>query len=96
MSLGKISVLGGQINYRSLTNKLPAVEYAKAKVHMWLYMLNEGKKPKKWLKANSKGTKVNFEIVNSQEEYNEGLNSLQEFINQVNEEFGLDYKLKHQ
>lgn len=93
MSLGKISVTGGRINYPSLTNKLPDVEYAKAKVHIWLYMLNDRQKPKRWLKANRKGTKVNFETVQSQADYDKGLVELQEYINQVNEEFGLDFKL---
>lgn len=93
MSLDNVSVVGGQINYPSLTSKLPAMEYAKAKVHMWLYMLNEGKNPVKWLKPNNKGTKVNFEMMKSQTDYDKGIIDLEEYIDQVNAEFDLDFKL---
>lgn len=92
--MGEITVVGGQMNFPFLTNKLPADEYAKAKAHIWLLALNEGNKPKKWLKPNSKGTKINFETVQSQEEYDNGLEELGVFLKRINEEFGLDYSIK--
>ncbi|WP_339161771.1 hypothetical protein [Siminovitchia sp. FSL W7-1587] len=94
MTLKGASVIGGQINYPSLTNKLPSEEYAKAKVHIWLMMLNDGQNPVRWLKPNGKGTKVNFETLKDQSDYDEKLLLLQEYINQVNEDYGLDFKLK--
>jgi len=93
MSLGKISVISGQINYPRLTNKLSEIEYAKAKAHVWMHMLNDGQNPKKWLKANSKGTKVNFESVSSQADYDKGLIDLECYLAEINVRFGLEYKL---
>lgn len=89
----KIGVIGGQIGYKSLTHKIPAVEYAKAKAQIWMHMLNEGNRPKKWLKPNGKGTNVNFERIHTQEEYDKGLIDLSAYCKQINEEFGLDYKI---
>lgn len=94
MSLGNVVIEGGRLNYPSLTNKIPAVEYAKAKTHLWLHMLNNGKKPVKWLKPNSKGSKVDYQVINSSIEYERGLLDLQEYINQINSEFDLDFNLK--
>ena len=88
-----ISVLGGQLSFPKMTSKIEDVEYAKFKTHMWLHMLNEGKKPKKWLKANTKGTKVNFEMIKSQEEYDSGISDLSSYCNAINEQFGLDFKI---
>lgn len=93
MSLGKVSVLGGQIEYPFLTNKLPDVEYAKAKAQVWMYMLNESRLPKRWLKANSKGTKINFDMISSQADYDKGLIDLECFLKEINEQFGFDFKL---
>ncbi|MEK3955867.1 MULTISPECIES: hypothetical protein [unclassified Psychrobacillus] len=92
--MSKVGVLGGQINYPVLTHKLPGEEYAKAKAHMWIHMLNDGNKPKKWLKPNGKGTKVNFERIHTKEEYLNGLDELSLYLTQINREFGLDYKVK--
>lgn len=92
--LTNLQVVSGQMNYPSLTNKVIGEEYAKTKVHMWLYMLNQGKKPTKWLKPNSKGTKVNFDFINSQEEYDLGLAELSAYISDINNAYGLDYELR--
>lgn len=94
MSLGKISLVSGQMHYPRLNNKLPEEEYAKAKAHVWLHMLNEGQKPKKWLVANSKGTKVNFDYISSQDEYEKGLAVLEDYLSEINTHFGLDYNLR--
>ncbi|MFS0815361.1 hypothetical protein ABC382_00135 [Lysinibacillus sp. 1P01SD] len=88
-----ISVVSGQMSYKLLTNKMPAVEYATAKVHIWMNMLNRGQRPKKWLKANSKGTKVNFDYIKSEAEYEKGLIDLQVYIDEINSEFGLEIKI---
>lgn len=93
MTLGKISVVSGQIDYPRLTSKMSEIEYAQAKAHVWLHMLNEGQNPKKWLKANTKGTKVNFDYIASQEEYDKGLIDLECYLAEINVRFGLDYKL---
>lgn len=93
MVLGKPIILGGQINFRLLTNKLSEIEYAKAKAHLWLHMLNDGQKPKKWLKTTGRGTKVNFDTIHSQEDYEKGLTELEVYLNEINEQFSLEYML---
>lgn len=92
--LTNLKVISGQIIYPTLSNKMNEKEYAKAKVHMWLYMLNEGKKPTKWLKPNTKGTKVNFDFIHGQEDYEVGLQELILFTDQMNTLHSLDYKIK--
>jgi hypothetical protein len=42
--MSKFIVTGGQISYKLLNNKLPAMEYEIAKIHIWLNMLNKGQK----------------------------------------------------
>ena len=94
MTVGKISIVSGQMNYPSMTSKMSEIEYAQAKAHVWMHMLNEGQNPKKWLKATSKGTKVNFDYVASQEGYEKGLVDLECYLSEINIRFGLDYKLR--
>lgn len=93
MTLGKISVVSGQISYPRLNSKLPDDEYAQAKAHVWMHMLNEGQRPKKWLKVTRNGTKVNFDYISSQEEYEKGLIDLECYLAEINTRFGLEYKL---
>lgn len=89
-----VTVVGGQIVYPSMNTKMSEEKYAKTKAHMWLFMLNEGKKPKKWLKANRNGTKVNFDMIQTQEDYDEGLKELDVYLQEINKDFGLDYKIR--
>ncbi|AKS37398.1 hypothetical protein NP92_02755 [Anoxybacillus gonensis] len=91
--MSKFIVTGGQISYELLNNKLPAMEYEIAKIHIWLSMLNKGQKPKRWNKPNKNGTKVTFEVIQSQADYNKGLTELEDYIDQVNQQFELDLKL---
>lgn len=88
-----IKVLGGQIIYPNLNTGIEENEYAIAKSHMWLYMLNENRRPTRWFKATKNGTKVNFEMIRSQVDYDNGIDELQFFINNVNEKFGLKFDL---
>ncbi|MGE7915316.1 hypothetical protein [Lysinibacillus xylanilyticus] len=93
MVISKPVILGGQFNFRILTNKLSKIEYAKVKAHLWMHMLNDGQKPKKWLKPSGRGTRVNFDKIHSKEDYEKGLSELEIYLNEINEEFGLAYKL---
>ena len=54
-------------------------------------MLNEGKKPKRWLKPNKNGTGVHFDQLKSQDEYDLGLLELEQYLKTINEQFGLDF-----
>jgi len=94
--MGKLSVIsvGGQMNFPKLSSDLSGKVYAISKVHIWLHMLNDNMKPKKWLRATKKGTKVNFDSIHSQAEYEKGLIELQVFIDEVNTTYGTDFKLR--
>lgn len=81
------------MNYPGLTNKVSPKEYAIAKVHLWLELLNHGKRPVRWTKPTRNGTNVTFNIIRTQLEYDNGLKELQDYINRVNEEFDLDITL---
>lgn len=94
--LGRIAVLGGQMSYPTLTSKLDGKKYAISKVYLWLHMLNDNMKPKKWLKANARGTKVNFDSIQSQADYDKGLVDLQVFIDEVNVSYGTEIKLRRE
>lgn len=93
-SFGNPVIEGGRIEFEHLTHKIPGIEYAKAKAHMWIYSLNEGNRPVKWLKPNGKGTKMDFKTVQSQAEYRKGLNALSVYLKDINAEFGLDYSVQ--
>lgn len=95
--MGKLSnpkLVSGQLRHPNLTNTISEKEYAKAKVHMWLYMLNGGQRPTKWLKPNSKGTKVNFDYIYTEEDFDKGLEELESFTNEMNSKYDLVYKFK--
>lgn len=92
--MGFAKLMSGQMVFKNLNNNLDDREYAIVKTNMWFQMLNDGKKPTKWLKPNDKGTKVNFDFINnSQELYDAGVLELQNYINIVNKEFNLDFIL---
>lgn len=88
MALGKVSVVGGQVNYSKMTNDLSAADYAFVKSHVWLMMLKDNMKPMKWLKANRFGTKVNFEPIKSQEAAEAALTEFEGYLNEANKEYG--------
>jgi len=92
--MGFAKLMSGQMVFKNLNNNLDDREYAIVKTNMWFQMLNDGKKPTKWLKPNDKGTKVNFDFINnSQKLYDAGVLELQNYINIVNKEFNLDFIL---
>lgn len=84
------SITGGQFIFKNLTSLKSDKEYAETKAHMWMHMLNDGDRPTKWYKAYKNGTKVNFLTINSQEEYDQGIEELSVFTEEVNKEYGLD------
>lgn len=88
-----ISVISGQIIYPNLNNKLEEKEFAEAKAQLWLHMLLEGNSPQKWLKTTAKGTKVNFDCIRNQEDYDKGIMELKKYLAVINVEYGLNYQL---
>lgn len=89
----KISVISGQMSFKHLTVKITNQEYAKIKINVWMHMLNDRMKPTKWLKPNKNGTKVNFDHIKNQDEYNQGLVELDVYLQEINKDFGFDFSI---
>lgn len=93
-NVNKVSVVGGQMSYARLTNKMSEQDYETAKIRIWFHMLQKNMAPKKWLKPSKNGTKVNFDQISTQEQADQALDQLEVFMKSVNRRFGTDYKLQ--
>lgn len=89
----KIVVISGQIDYKMLNATLSPVDYAIGKVGVWVRMLNKGERPKRWLKARKTGTKVNFEVIQSEAELNGSIEELKTYVAGIESEHGVQIKL---
>lgn len=94
MGVNSIKAVGGQMSISKMTNKVEEKEYAIRKAYAWMNMLNDKMYPTKWLKANKNGTKVNFNAIHSQEDYEKGLDELEAYLKGLNREFGTYFKIK--
>lgn len=86
-------IAGGQMRFKYLTKELPEKTYEVMKIKCWLKMLNDNAKPKKWLKPTTTGTKVNYLIIQNNEEYHKELDTLEAHITEINSKFGTDITL---
>lgn len=89
----RLIVISGQIDYTKLNTTLDPKEYAIGKAGVWTQMLNKGNRPKKWLKPRKKGTKVNFVVMQTEDEFDEAFEELRSYLTAVKEEHGVDIKL---
>lgn len=92
--LKNVELVSGKMEFSNMKKNLNDKHYAVIKSYFWLQMLNDGKKPTKWLKPTTKGTGVHFNFIKNQEEYDAGINQLEAYIKDVNEQFNLDLNLK--
>ncbi len=92
----EVGLVSGQKVFNNMTSKLDGKEYAIIKANFWLHMLNDGQRPTRWLKETTKGTKVNFDFIKTQEEYNAGLLELEAYLVIINKEHKLDFKLNRE
>lgn len=96
MGIEGVRISGGKMISKPLTLKLQKEnekEYATGKVVVWLKMLNDGMKPRRWNKPNKNGTAITFDGIHSQEDYETGLGELEGYISFVNKKYDLDLKL---
>ena len=90
------NVKGGQLVAPKMTAQLmkeDASMYEECKVIFWFHMLKQGMKPVRWLKPTTKGTKVNFEIPQSQAEGDLAIKELEAYIEFVNSTHGTTLSL---
>ncbi|WP_128526987.1 hypothetical protein [Halobacillus litoralis] len=67
--------------------------YAVSKIHVWLSLIKQGKKPLHWNTPTYEGTDVEFDFINHQEDAEESLQELQFYIKKVNNSFNLNIHL---
>lgn len=92
----KVEVVGGQMNYSTLTTKVEPRVYAIGKAHCWLDMINKNMRPKRWNRPNAKGTKVTFDAIATKEEQESAFGELEQYLKQINEEHGTDITLNRE
>lgn len=68
--------------------------YAVLKVHLWMNMLDDYRKPKIWYKATKKGTRVKFDFINNKEQYYQGIEELKVYIAELNEKYDIGIGLR--
>jgi hypothetical protein len=90
MGIDSIKVVGGQMIFDKLNTSVNEEDQAIMKAYLWLDFLKDKKIPVKWLKTTKKGTKVNFELPTSQEQWDNSLAGLKEYIEEINEKYNLD------
>lgn len=95
--MGEVEVIGGQIQQEHMTKEIfvnmPRV-YDLMKGAMWLIMLQEGKKPTRWLKPTSKGTRITFKKFDSVEEFEQEVKEAKKFIEYIKSLEGINYDTK--
>lgn len=93
MSIQGIKVTGGQLNQPMMTSNVSDAEYAVHKAFQWLAMLQDRMVPVKWFKATKKGTKINFTVLRTQEQFEDQMTQLKAYIAEVNEKHGAGLEL---
>ena len=94
---GTVKVVGGKINFKHLTlalYKSSERKYFVNKCHMWLKMINDNMRPKRWNKPNKNGTAVHFVAITNQEEEDAALDHLRAFVTEVNRNYGTDLNVR--
>lgn len=99
MAISGVKCIGGQITYRLCTAKLlkeNEKRYEYYKILAWLDLINNNhSRPKKWLKPSKAGTRVNFESIETKEDYHVEIGKLKGYVEGLNEKFGTDWKLSY-
>ncbi|KAF6547831.1 MULTISPECIES: hypothetical protein [unclassified Bacillus (in: firmicutes)] len=92
----KFQVISGKMSFPKLTMKLykddPA-QYSMRIANVWMNMLNELKRPSKFLKPTRRGTQVEYDYIREQKDYDSGLKMLTEYVDEINRTFDLGIKI---
>ncbi|GAC42817.1 hypothetical protein [Paenibacillus popilliae] len=90
----KITLHGGEMMYSAMNSQVNAKEYSLRKMYAWFTMLNDRQRPITWKKPSKKGTRVKWEMVTTQQEYEMAWDELEGYIHAVNKRFATDFALK--
>lgn len=87
-----ITLVSGQVNFPHLTAPKDK-NYEIERAQMWVHMINDGKRPTKWLNPSNGGTKVNFDYIASKEVREQAIDEFKSYLKNVNVAHGLDMNL---
>lgn len=82
----QMRVVGGSLLIEPLTSRVakkPA-DYELGKAFAWVRMFNDMQRPTKWLDPTAKGTSVEFDFIQEQEQYDEAKRELFTYIEDFN------------
>jgi hypothetical protein len=88
-----MKVVGGILDVHALNTSLDEKTYDIGKAHVWLHMLKQAQIPVKWHKATKKGTKVKFEIPESQEQIDQSIEQLKAYVQDLNKKYDLNMRI---
>lgn len=82
--LGKMRILGGTSQFKSLKKGMEEREYMVQKAFNWHGMINQMENPVQWMKPTNQGTKVKWESISTQEEYDKAVAKLKGYMTEIN------------
>jgi hypothetical protein len=95
--MSKFSVEGGTMSFPTLTLELAKAdrkEYDLGIVEIMIGMINDGMSPVKLYNPNKNGTRVKFNTIKDQSEFEKAMIDLNKVVDDVNMLHGTDIKLK--
>ncbi|MET1174560.1 hypothetical protein [Paenibacillus amylolyticus] len=90
---GRFTLIGGRIVLSPLDASMGPHLYAAVKAYYWIRLINTGKRPTRWNKPTSKGTRVTFEYLKNDEDILKALDELDAYVSHVNETLPIDLSL---
>ena len=67
--------------------------YAIIKANNWLHMIKGSHKPIKWYEPTPEGTKVKFELILSDEQCDQAIQELREYVDELNAKYNCGIEL---
>jgi hypothetical protein len=89
-------VIGGEATSTVLTSNMQKESpelYAVAKAYLWLELIKQGRRVTKWNKATKKGTRYKFTFIKSQQEAEQALEELNQYLDEINEQYDLGVRV---
>lgn len=87
----------GVMKLKELTDQLEQsnkLDYELGKLIAWSNFLNNNKQPVKWYPANSEGTDISYNKLNSPSEHFSALKELKAYMDKLNSKYNLDLQLQ--
>lgn len=89
-----INLISGEIVYPSLKSGLSNKDYEAIKIQVWFRMLQDGKQPTMFKKANRKGTAIKFDFIKTEEQFNRAFDRFKRHMEAMNRIYGFDFEIE--